>query len=107
MFPSAQLNFLSERKHELLAQSCAQRRLLEEECAGLQRRLQWLDRAVITARNVLPWCVMAWPLGRLYFSRREGGGRSWLNKIATARPIARQLLQVWKSFNPHPNTNAP
>src|SRR5436853_529622 len=95
------------RYHTHARHHYGRRVVLEEECAGLQRRLQWLDRAVITARSVLPWCVMAWPLGRLCFSRREGGSRSWLNKIAAALPIARQLVQAWKSFNPHSNTNEP
>ena len=104
MFASAQLKFLREQKQELLVQSEVQRRFLAQECGEVQRRLEWFDRTLTTVRRILPWCGLALPLWRFCFSRRKSAGDSWLRKILTAAPIARQLAQAWRSLSNQTNT---
>jgi hypothetical protein len=107
MFPSARLKLLQQRKQELLHVSEVERRLWAVEGADIQRRLQWLDRTVTTARSIHPWCNVALPLLRLWLSRGEHPSKSWLGKIATALPVVRQVGEVWKVFSQRRNGDRP
>ena len=98
MFSSSQIKYLHAHKQDLLVQSEAQRRLLARECAHVQQRLQWMDSVATTARHVLPWCGMVWPLWRLWTARRKSTRESSCCASAAAVSIARRLTQAWKLF---------
>ncbi len=103
----ARLKYLHERKQELLVHSELQRRRWAAECVDVQQRLQWLDRSVTTARRILPWCAVAWPILRLWSPRRVGAGKSWLGRLATALPIAQQMARAWIAFRQNRDETKP
>ena len=84
-----------------------QRQLWAAGCADIQRRLQWLDRSVTAARRILPWAAVAWPILRLWSTRRGGAGKSWLGRLATALPIAQQMAQTWMAFRQNRDQTKP
>lgn len=92
MFPLARLKFLHERKQQLLIESETHRRLLEVAWGQIHERFNWLDRAVITARRVLPWCSLAIPLWSFWKSRGENP-RSWFDRIIAAVPLLKQFTR--------------
>ena len=98
MFPAARLNLLCQRKQELLATSEVKRRLFAVECAGIQQRLEWLDRIVSVTRRVRPFIFLLAPLLVVWTGQHKNGGPSWIGTIASALPMAGRVASAVQQF---------